>query len=177
MAPLLFQVPGAEAATASLTATLIAARLQGEAGGGLVKVTCDGRCRLVSVRVDPSLVQAGKAHVIEDLVVSTIVPSTRYRIATCRHTHTHTRTHTVQNRTATVERPATTMVGCWHTLTDPVVVCAFSFSSLHLLPLSIFFSFSSSNSSFSVSISFVRLPLPAVRYERCTGKIKRTTVR
>jgi nucleoid-associated protein EbfC len=47
---------------------LQAARFQGEAGGGQVQATVDGRGELLGVKIDPQLVQAGDVELIEDLV-------------------------------------------------------------------------------------------------------------
>ena len=47
---------------------LTAARVEGEAGAGLVKVVASGAGSLVSVRIDPSILSKPPA-VLEDLVV------------------------------------------------------------------------------------------------------------
>ena len=53
-----------------MNARLEAARYVGEAGGGQVKATVDGRSELVALKIDPALVQAGDVELIEDLVVA-----------------------------------------------------------------------------------------------------------
>lgn len=39
-------------------------------GGGMVTVTADGRGRLRSVKIDPTVVQAGDVEMLEDLVLA-----------------------------------------------------------------------------------------------------------
>jgi len=40
---------------------------EGQAGGGLVKVTLKGKGELASIRIDPSLMQTGEQEILEDL--------------------------------------------------------------------------------------------------------------
>lgn len=40
---------------------------EGQAGGGLVKVTLKGKGELSAIRIDPSLMQPGEAEILEDL--------------------------------------------------------------------------------------------------------------
>jgi DNA-binding YbaB/EbfC family protein len=47
---------------------MAAARFEGEAGGGQVKATVDGRSEIVGLKIDPALVQGGDIEMIEDLV-------------------------------------------------------------------------------------------------------------
>ncbi len=44
----------------------------GETGGGLVKVTANGRGELTAVAIDPTLMAAGEVKMIEDLVVGAV---------------------------------------------------------------------------------------------------------
>ncbi len=48
------------------------ARLTGEAGGGQVKAIVDGRGELVSLKIEPALVQAGDVEMIEDLCCAAV---------------------------------------------------------------------------------------------------------
>jgi len=41
-----------------------------EAGGGMVKVTADGRGRLVAVKLDPTVVDASEMEMLEDLLIA-----------------------------------------------------------------------------------------------------------
>ena len=44
--------------------------IDGQAGGGLVKVTLSGKGDLKKLRIDPSLMKPGEAEILEDLVVA-----------------------------------------------------------------------------------------------------------
>ena len=47
-------------------------RVEGSAGGGMVTVTADGQQRLMSCRIEPSLVASGDREMLEDLVCSAV---------------------------------------------------------------------------------------------------------
>jgi DNA-binding YbaB/EbfC family protein len=51
---------------------LAAARFTGEAGGGQVQATVNGKGELVGVKIEPKLVQAGDAEMIEELTVAAV---------------------------------------------------------------------------------------------------------
>ncbi len=55
-----------------MNARLQAARMVGEAGGGQVRATVDGRGELLSVKLEPALVQGGDVELIEDLVCAAV---------------------------------------------------------------------------------------------------------
>ncbi len=55
-----------------MQARLSAARFVGEAGGGQVRATVDGKGELVQVRIDPALVQTGDVELIEDLTCAAV---------------------------------------------------------------------------------------------------------
>lgn len=44
----------------------------GEAGAGLVRITCNGHREVLKVEVDASLLQPGSKHVLEDLLVAAV---------------------------------------------------------------------------------------------------------
>jgi DNA-binding YbaB/EbfC family protein len=44
--------------------------IDGQAGGGLVKVTLSGKGDLKKLRIDPSLMKPGEVEILEDLVVA-----------------------------------------------------------------------------------------------------------
>ena len=44
--------------------------IDGQAGGGLVKVTLSGKGDLKKLRIDPSLMKPGEGEILEDLVVA-----------------------------------------------------------------------------------------------------------
>lgn len=49
---------------------LARAEYDGQSGGGLVKVTLDGKGELKRVRIDPSLMKADEGEILEDLIVA-----------------------------------------------------------------------------------------------------------
>ena len=49
---------------------LAALEIDGESGGGLVKVTLDGKGEVRRVRIDPSLVKSDEVEILEDLIVA-----------------------------------------------------------------------------------------------------------
>ena len=49
----------------------------GSAGGGMVSVTADGRGRVQSVTIDPSVAAAGDVEMLEDLVVAAVTDAQR----------------------------------------------------------------------------------------------------
>ena len=51
---------------------LQALRVTGEAGGGQVQATTDGRGELISLRFDPTLVQGGDVEMLEDLTCAAV---------------------------------------------------------------------------------------------------------
>jgi DNA-binding YbaB/EbfC family protein len=62
---------------AAMHERLKAARFQADAGGGQVQATCDGRGELISLKVQPALVQAGDAELLEDLITAAVREATR----------------------------------------------------------------------------------------------------
>lgn len=60
-----------------MNARLEAARFVGEAGGGQVKATADGTGNLVSVKIEPALVQSGDVEMIEDLTCAAVREATK----------------------------------------------------------------------------------------------------
>lgn len=59
-----------------LQARLAAARFTGDAGGGQVSATVDGRGELLGVKIAPALVQGGDVEMLEDLVVAAVRQAT-----------------------------------------------------------------------------------------------------
>lgn len=49
-----------------------AARFTGEAGGGQVKATVNGRAELVELKIEPGLVAGGDVEVLEDLTIAAV---------------------------------------------------------------------------------------------------------
>jgi nucleoid-associated protein EbfC len=49
---------------------LAAMEISGEAGGGLVRVTLDGKGSMRGIRIDPSLMRPEETEILEDLIVA-----------------------------------------------------------------------------------------------------------
>ena len=52
---------------------LARAEFEGQSGGGLVRVTLDGKGEVKRVRIDPSLVKPDDVEIIEDLIVAAAI--------------------------------------------------------------------------------------------------------
>lgn len=70
MAGLLTQAKKLEKEMKRLTDRLESARVEGDAGGGMVRVICNGRQDVLSVEIDPSIVDPGETAVLEELVLA-----------------------------------------------------------------------------------------------------------
>jgi nucleoid-associated protein EbfC len=64
------QVGEMQARVQQMQDELAALEIDGQSGGGLVKVTLTGKGDLKKVRIDPSLVKPGEAEILEDLIVA-----------------------------------------------------------------------------------------------------------
>ncbi len=62
----------AQAKIAELQRDLASRRVEGEAGGGMVKVVATGALRIVEVRIEPSLFEAGDRDMIQDLTAAAV---------------------------------------------------------------------------------------------------------
>ena len=62
----------AQAKIAELQRDLAARRVEGEAGGGMVKVIATGSLRIVELRIEPSLLEAGDRDMIQDLTAAAV---------------------------------------------------------------------------------------------------------
>ena len=51
---------------------LAAARYVGEAGGGQVRATVDGKGELIEIKLEPATVQAGDIELLEDLICASV---------------------------------------------------------------------------------------------------------
>lgn len=49
---------------------LAALEIEGQSGGGLVKVVLNGKGEMRSVRIDASLMKPGEAEIVEDLILA-----------------------------------------------------------------------------------------------------------
>jgi nucleoid-associated protein EbfC len=64
------QVQGMQAKMADMQTELENATVDGQSGGGMVKVTLTGKGALKSVSIDPTLMVADEAEILEDLIVA-----------------------------------------------------------------------------------------------------------
>lgn len=56
----------------AINARLEAARFMGQAGGGQVNCTVNGRGEVVTIKFEPALLQGGDTELIEDLTVAAV---------------------------------------------------------------------------------------------------------
>ena len=66
------QVGQMQARVQQMQEELAALEIDGQSGGGLVKVTLTGKGDLKKVRIDPSLVKPDEAEILEDLIVAAV---------------------------------------------------------------------------------------------------------
>ena len=69
MAGLLRQAQEMQARVRELQDRLATLRVDGTAGGGMVTVTASGQQRILACKIEPSLLVAGDAEVLQDLIV------------------------------------------------------------------------------------------------------------
>ncbi len=62
----------AQAKIAELQRDLASRRVEGEAGGGMVKAVASGALRILEVRIEPSLVEGGDREMIQDLTAAAV---------------------------------------------------------------------------------------------------------
>ena len=54
----------------ALQREVAAMEIEGSAGGGLVRITVDGKGALKAVHIDPSVVKSDEVEILEDLIVA-----------------------------------------------------------------------------------------------------------
>ena len=64
------QVEAMQARMAEMQAKLEQAAVTGQSGGGLVRVTLNGKGAMTAVAVDPSLMRPEEKEILEDLVIA-----------------------------------------------------------------------------------------------------------
>jgi nucleoid-associated protein EbfC len=64
------QVQDIQAKMSDMQAKLEAATLQGQSGGGMVKVTLTGKGAMTGLTIDPSLLNAEEKDILEDLIIA-----------------------------------------------------------------------------------------------------------
>ena len=67
---MLKQAQAMQSKMAEMQEKLAAVELTGAAGGGMVKVTLNGKNEMRSVKIDPSLLDPKETEVLEDLIVA-----------------------------------------------------------------------------------------------------------
>ena len=70
LANMMKQAQQMQSRMAEMQAKLEASTMQGQAGGGMVKVTLSGKGDLKAVSIDPSLMVADDREVLEDLLLA-----------------------------------------------------------------------------------------------------------
>ncbi len=70
LANMMKQAQQMQSRMAEMQAKLEAATMQGQAGGGMVKITLSGKGDLKAVNIDPSLMVADDREVLEDLLLA-----------------------------------------------------------------------------------------------------------
>jgi len=55
---------------ADMQAELERTEIEGSSGGGMVRVTLNGKGDMVGVKIDPSLLKSEEAEILEDLIVA-----------------------------------------------------------------------------------------------------------
>lgn len=70
LAGLLQKARDVQAQAGQMQARLALLRVEGTAGGGMVTVVASGALRLMSCRIEPSLLASGDRELVEDLVLS-----------------------------------------------------------------------------------------------------------
>ena len=67
---MLKQAQEMQARMAELQAKLAEVEMTGSAGGGMVQVTLNGKGEMRKVKIDPALIKAEEAEVLEDLILA-----------------------------------------------------------------------------------------------------------
>ena len=64
------QVGQMQARVQQMQDELAALEIDGQSGGGLVKVTLNGKMEARAIKIDPSLIKPGEAEMLEDLILA-----------------------------------------------------------------------------------------------------------
>jgi len=64
------QAQAMQAKMAEMQSSLDTVEVEGRAGGGLLTITMNGKGEVKKVKIDPSLIVADEAEVLEDLIVA-----------------------------------------------------------------------------------------------------------
>jgi nucleoid-associated protein EbfC len=69
-AEMMKQAQALQGRVADMQAELERTQIEGRSGGGMVTVTLTGKGDMAGVTIDPSLLNAGEAEILEDLIVA-----------------------------------------------------------------------------------------------------------
>jgi DNA-binding YbaB/EbfC family protein len=72
MGKMLKQLQEAQSKMMKTQEELAARTVEGSSGGGMVKVTVNGRNELVALKIDPTVVDPGDVEMLEDLVTAAV---------------------------------------------------------------------------------------------------------
>jgi len=72
LAQLFAKAQEAQAKLAELQQKLAARRIEGSAGGGMVRAEVSGALRVLSIAIEPSLVASGDRQMLQDLVAAAV---------------------------------------------------------------------------------------------------------
>ena len=70
LADIMKQVQSMQSRMGDMQAKLESISVSGQSGGGLVKVTMNGKATVQSITIDPSLMKADEREILEDLLVA-----------------------------------------------------------------------------------------------------------
>ncbi len=70
LAEMMKQAQALQGRVADMQAELERMQIEGRSGGGMVTVTLTGKGDMAGVKIDPSLLNAGEAEILEDLIVA-----------------------------------------------------------------------------------------------------------
>ncbi len=72
IADLMAKAQEAQAKLAELQRNLAARRVEGTAGGGMVRVEVSGALRVLKIEIEPSLVETGDREMLQDLTAAAV---------------------------------------------------------------------------------------------------------
>ncbi len=72
MSKVMKKVQTMQAKMEALQQELAESTVDAESGGGLVRVTCNGKGEMLSLNIDPSILNAENKEVVEDLIIAAL---------------------------------------------------------------------------------------------------------
>ena len=72
LADIMKQAGQMQARMAEMQARLEATTIEGQSGGGMVKVKMTGKSVVTGLDIDPSLLKAGEKEILEDLIIAAL---------------------------------------------------------------------------------------------------------